>query len=157
MSTGFGQNMWVPSPGAHYRLVSGLSSKMVLDVSQHHVEKNHLILYEWHNSANQKFYFQSAGNNKWGIFSAGSNLTVEIPNSSTFKGTRVVCSQPNMQQNEMWELVPANFMGKPNAFYLKGCSGQVMDVYGAECKNEAHIVQWDYNGNNNQIWVIEQI
>ena len=57
----------------------------------------------------------------------------------------------------MWELVPANFMGKPNAFYIKGCSGQFMDVYGAECKNEAHVVQWEFNGNNNQIWVIEQV
>jgi len=61
-----------------------------------------------------------------------------------------------MQVNEFWELIPANFMGKPNAFYIKAFNGRCLDVNGAECKNEAHIIQWDYNGNNNQIWVIEQ-
>jgi hypothetical protein len=47
-------------------------------------------------------------------------------------------------------------MGKPNAFYIKSFNGKVLDVHGGECKNEAHIIQWEYNGNNNQIWVIEQ-
>ena len=151
------QNSWVPAQGAHYKLVSGLSNKMVMDVSQREADKNQLILYEWKNSSNQKFYFQSAGGNKWGIFSVQSNWTVEIPNASHVKGTRVVCGQPSMQANEMWELIPANFMGKPNSFFIKGCSGQVIDVYGAECKNEANITQWEHNGNNNQVWIIEQV
>ena len=47
------QTGWTPVQGAHYKLVSGLSSKMVLDVSQNQHDYNHLILYEWHNSSNQ--------------------------------------------------------------------------------------------------------
>lgn len=73
----WGQQMsWTPIQGASYRIVSALSSKMVLDVSQNHHEFNHLILYEWHNSANQRFYFQSIGGNKFGIFSQSNNGTV---------------------------------------------------------------------------------
>lgn len=151
------QTGWAPVQGAQYKIISGLSSKMVLDVSQNQHEYNHLILYEWHNSSNQKFYFQSIGGNKYGIFSSHNNQTVEIPNGNQNSGTRVVCGQPNMQVNEFWELIPASFMGKPNAFYIKSFNGKTIDVHGAECKNGAHIIQWDYNGNENQIWVIEQV
>jgi hypothetical protein len=59
--------------------------------------------------------------------------------------------------NEFWELVPANFMNKPNAFYLKSFCGKTLDVNGGNAHNETHIIQWDYNGQNNQIWVIEQL
>jgi len=151
------QTGWTPAHGAHYRIVSGLSSKMCLDVSQSQHDFNHLIIYEWNGGHNQKFYFQSAGGNKYGIFSAKTNQTVEIPNVSQSNGTRVVCGQPNMQVNEYWELVPANFMGKPNAFYIKSFCGKALDVKGGECHNEAHVIQWDYNGGNNQVWVIEQV
>jgi hypothetical protein len=39
------QQAWQPTKGTHYKLVSGLSSKMVLDVSQNQHELNHVILY----------------------------------------------------------------------------------------------------------------
>lgn len=48
-------------------------------------------------------------------------------------------------------------MGKKNAFYIKSFCGKALDVKGGECHNEAHVIQWDYNGGNNQIWIIEQI
>lgn len=154
---GFNQQMsWAPTQGQQYKIVSGLSSKMVLDVSQSQHDHNHLIIYEFNNGANQKFYFQSIGGNKYGIFSAKTHQTVEVPNGSSQNGTRIVCSQANKQVNEFWELVPANFMGKPNAFYIKSFCGKTLDVKGGECHNEAHVIQWDYNGGNNQVWVIEQ-
>lgn len=154
---GFNQQMsWAPIQGQQYRIVSGLSSKMVLDVSQSQHDHNHLIIYESNNGANQRFYFQSIGGNKYGIFSAKTHQTVEVPQGSSQNGTRIVCSQANKQVNEFWELIPANFMGKQNAFYIKSFCGKALDVKGGECHNEAHVIQWDYNGGNNQIWVIEQ-
>jgi hypothetical protein len=88
--------------GTPYKIVSGLSNKMVLDVSQSQQDYNQMHLYEWQNSPNQKFYFQSAGGNKYGIFSVKTNQTVEVPNGSTSNGARLICSQPNMQVNEFW-------------------------------------------------------
>jgi hypothetical protein len=48
---------WSPSKGQYYRIISGLSSHMVLDVSQSKQDFNHLIIYEWNGGNNQKFYF----------------------------------------------------------------------------------------------------
>lgn len=48
-------------------------------------------------------------------------------------------------------------MGRNNAFYLKSFCGKALDVKGGNCHNEEHVIQWDYNGGNNQIWVIEQV
>ena len=56
-----------------------------------------LIIYQWSNGPNQKFYFQSAGDNKYGIFSVKNNQTVEVPNQSN--GARVLCGQANKQVN----------------------------------------------------------
>lgn len=150
------QTSWTPIQGAHYKIVSGLSSHMVLDVSQNPHDYNHLIIYEWNGGANQQFTFHSIGGNKFGIFSAKTHQTVEVPNGSQHNGSRIVCSQPNKQVNEFWELVPANFMGKPNSFYLKSFCGKALDVQGGQCQNEAHVIQWDFNGGNNQVWVLEQ-
>ena len=77
--------------------MSGLSSNMVLDVSQNPNDFNNLIIYQWSNGPNQKFYFQSAGDNKYGIFSVKNNQTVEVPNQSN--GARVLCGQANKQVN----------------------------------------------------------
>jgi hypothetical protein len=58
-----------------------------------------LILFEYKHGQNQKFYFQSVGGNKYGIFNAQNNKTVEIHQGNSNNGTRVVCSQPNKQAN----------------------------------------------------------
>jgi hypothetical protein len=147
---------WQPIPGQHYKIVSAMAHNMVLDVSQNAFDFNNLIIFNWGNTANQKFYFQSIGGNKYGIFSAKTNQTVEVPQGSQHNGTRILVSQAHKQVNEFWELVPASFNGLNNAFYIKSFCGKALDVKGGVCQNEAHIIQWDYNGGKNQIWVIEQ-
>ena len=42
-----------------------------------------------------------------------------------------------------------------NAFYLKSFCGLGLDVKGGECKNEAHVIQWEHHNNHtNQVWII---
>lgn len=73
---------------------------MVMDVSLNPNDYNNLIIYQFNgNSKNQKFYFHSVGGNKYGIFSAHNNQTVEVPQGSHNNGTRIVSSQPNKQAN----------------------------------------------------------
>lgn len=67
---------WAPVQGAQYKIVSALASNMVLDVSQNQHDFNNLIIYQWGNGDNQKFYFQSVGGNKFGIFSTKTHQTV---------------------------------------------------------------------------------
>lgn len=76
MNQGFQQMGWHPTPGQRYKIVSALSPTMVLDVSQNPMDFNNLIIFTYGHTPNQKFYFQSAGNGKWGIFSVKTNQTV---------------------------------------------------------------------------------
>lgn len=74
---GFNQHVgWAPIQGAQYKLVSALNHNMVLDVSQSHHDMNNLIIYQWNNGANQIFYFQGVGGNRYGIFSSKTHQTV---------------------------------------------------------------------------------
>lgn len=151
-------HQFVPAQHQLYKLVSGINHKFVLDVSQssNQNEFNKLIIFKDHNAPNQKFLIQSVGNGRYAFFNAKNNLTVEVPSQDN--GCRVHCSQPNKQQNEFWELVPANgvkgFENK-NAFYIKSYNGKCLDVSEGKAKDEAHVIQWDYNGGSNQVWVIE--
>ncbi len=72
----FNQSGWAPVQGAQYKIVSALASNMVLDVSQSQHDFNNLIIYQWGNGDNQKFYFNSIGGNKFGIFCAKNHQTV---------------------------------------------------------------------------------
>ena len=93
------QGGWQPIPGHHYKIVSAMAHNMVLDVSQNAFDFNNLIIFNWGNTANQKFYFQSIGGNKYGIFSAKTNQTVEVPQGSQHNGTRILVSQAHKQVN----------------------------------------------------------
>jgi len=67
---------FVPQDNVLYRLITGLDSDLVLDVSQNAQSMNSMIIYKWNNGANQKFAFRSVGNNKYAIFCSKNNMTV---------------------------------------------------------------------------------
>ena len=97
---------------------------------------------------------RGVGNGKYGIFCSQNNLTVEVKTNT--KGSRAICSQPNKQDNEFWQLVPVQnpkWAGK-NAFHFR-IFGKNMDVEGGKCQNDADVIIWDHNGNDNQVWIIE--
>lgn len=150
---------FVPQDNVLYRITTGLDSDMVLDVSQAQNALNQIILYKWNNGANQKFAFRAVGNNKYAIFCSKNNMTVEVPEGQNKDGVQITCSQPNKKDNEFWELIPCNdahFKGK-NAFYIKSWCGKALDVCEGKAKNDQKVIQWAYNGNKNQIWVIEPV
>lgn len=150
---------FVPAENTLYRITSGLDKDMVLDISGNPQDQKKAILYEWNNGANQKFAFRSVGGGKYAIFCSANNLTVEVPGSSQDNGAHIHCSQPNKQSNEFWEFVPCTdkkFQGK-NAHYLRSFCGKALDVCEGKAKKEQAIIQWDYNGDKNQVWIIEPI
>lgn len=69
---------WRPEQGKHYRLLTGLSNKMALDVSQNSKDKNNLIIWESNEGDNQKFFFTHLGGNRYCIFSAKNNQIIEV-------------------------------------------------------------------------------
>lgn len=63
-----------PSDNHIYRIVSAMNDKIVLDMSQNQEDLNQGIVFEWHDSPNQKFAFRSVGNNQFAIFCAKNNM-----------------------------------------------------------------------------------
>ena len=127
-----------------------------MDVSQQPNDLNKLIVWTDNGQANQRFTFKNAGNGRWGMFSAKNGLTVEIPSGNN--GTRVHCSQPNKQDNELWQIIPVNkqnFQGY-NAVSFKAFSGHQLDVNGGKAEQGAQVIIWDAHGNDNQIWILQE-
>lgn len=128
---------------------------MSLDVSQNPKDKNTLILYEWNGGDNQKFMFVKLGGNRYTIYSAKTNQIVEVAGDDENNGARVVVGHQSKKASEYFDLIPANFHGLHNAFYIKTFACKAVDVAGGQGVNEAKITQWDYHGKDNQVWIIE--
>jgi len=67
---------WKPEQGKKYKLLTALSNKLALDVSQSNHDKNNLIVWEYNGGDNQKFFFTLLGGNKYAIFSSKSNQII---------------------------------------------------------------------------------
>jgi hypothetical protein len=50
----------------------------------------------------------------------------------------------------------AKYAGK-NAVFLKSYCGKALDVCEGKAKKEQKVIQWDYNGGPNQVWIIEPV
>ena len=145
-----------PNENKLYKIMSGLGHNLVLDVSQQPNDLNKLIVWTDNGQANQRFTFKNAGNGRWAMFSAKNGLAVEIPSGNN--GTRVHCSQPNKQDNELWQIIPVNkqnFQGH-NAVSFKAFSGHQLDVNGGKAEQGAQVIIWDAHGNDNQIWILQE-
>ena len=79
--------------------------------------------------------FTHLGGNRYSIFSAKTNEIVEIANSDSAKGSRLTLGHQNKKASEYFELIPANFQGKPNAFYIKTFNCMAVDVCGGQAVN----------------------
>ncbi len=62
-------------------------------------------------------------------------------------------SKPNNTPNEQWQIVPVQ--GRNNAFYIKSFCGKCLDVYEGSTQQNTPVIQWEYHGNDNQIWNIK--
>ena len=45
-------------------------------------------------------------------------------------------------------------MAGKNAVFLKSYCGKALDVCEGKAKKEQKVIQWDYNGGHNQIWIV---
>ena len=80
------------------------------------------------------------------MFSAKTNQIIEIAESKEENGARVTCGNQNKKASEFIDLIPANFNGLNNAFYLKTFCCKAVDVSGGQASNEAHVIQWEFGG-----------
>lgn len=87
-------------------------------------------MYEWNGGENQKFMFVHLGGNRYTIFSAKSNQIIEVAGDDENSGARLAVGHQSKKASEYFDLIPANFQGLPNAFYLKTFACKAVDVSG---------------------------
>ena len=148
-----------PKENLLYKFTTALDDDLVLDCSLNAQALNQLVLWKWNNAANQKFAIRSVGNNRFAIFCSKNNLTVEVPEGKENDGVQIHCSQPNKKANEFWEFIPVTddkYKGQ-TAYYIRSHCNKALDVCEGKAKKEAKIIQWAYNGNKNQIWIVEPV
>ena len=95
-------------------------------------------------------------NGKYTLVSYKNHHALQIQGNDN--GGRLKTGVASNQAHELFEIIPCHHPDYKNkeAFYIRTHSGKFLDVAGGDSKNEAHIIQWDYNGNKNQIWFIEK-
>lgn len=80
-----------------------------------------------------------------------------IANESIQNGGRLAIGEYRGKDNEYYELIPANFNSKNNAFYLKTFCGKVVGSENGSSANGVKIMQMEYTGNLNQIYIITDV
>ena len=79
---------------------------------------------------------------------------MEVPQESTENGAQIFVHYPNNTPNEHWDIQPAP--ERENAYYIRSFCGKSLDVFEGSTENNTPIIQWDFHGNDNQIWYIYQ-
>ena len=75
---------------------------------------------------------------------------------SNGNGARAMLGSPQKSEIEFWtlELATNKRLGNRRGYILKSHCGKALDICEGSCKNGQQIIQWDLNGNENQIWII---
>jgi len=155
---GFGQQTNQASlfnPNQDYSIFTALDDDKVADVSQGN-DNTRFKLILWHKSGdkNQRFRFRAVGNGKYQILSnAGGAL--QVPNGAGSNGIQLLSGQNSNSPSEFFEIYPAQ--GHSGGYFIKTFCGKMLDLCEGKESKGTPIIQWDYNGQKNQVWYIKPI
>lgn len=100
-----------PSPFIKYKIIPMLDDKKCLDVTtvnndSKKLKKNNLIIWDYHGGPNQQFYIKESDKaiKKYYIINVSKGFTVEVPDSSSKNGEKMLVNPRNDSANELWEL-----------------------------------------------------
>lgn len=150
----WGNNKWgghQSQPYQEFYTIKGKQSGRALDISKANESKGQTILWDIHGGDNQMFTIEMNGQGQCQIKNKeGAYVTVEGNNSNN--QAKIVGAQNQHQPGQVFELVPVQ--GEEETFYIKTFCGKCVDVYGHNKDNGAIVNQWEYNGGENQKWII---
>jgi hypothetical protein len=82
---------------------------------------------------------------------------MQVRNSKINNGAKIVFAPRTNQSNEKWQLIPVEKTDESykdkKAYYFRSFCGKTIDVMHAKAVSDAEIMQYDYNGNPNQVWI----
>jgi hypothetical protein len=147
---GFG-GQFTPIPGQAYRIFLTQQPNMVLNSSGNPTALFKAIIWQGSNAPNEKWTFLSDGQGNYGIVSAASGGTLEIPDYSNYEqGTQVHVSQPNGTINEKWRI---DFC--QGSYVIRAASrlNLVLNVFGGGCNAGDAVGIWPHEGGRkNELW-----
>ena len=53
----------------------------------------------------------------------------------------------------MWQIT--RVPGEEDAYHIKSFCGKSLDLYEGSTQQNTPIIQWDFHGNDNQVWYIK--
>jgi hypothetical protein len=150
---GFNQPQSLFNPNQDYIILTALNKNRALDVSQGH-DKGSCLIWDKHGNPNQRYRLRAAGNRYQICPNSGGQL--QVPNGNNSNGIQIMAGSVGTAPNQTWEIVPVQGHGA-NAYYIKSFCGKVLDVAGNKDHNGGKVHQWDFNGQANQVWIIQPI
>ena len=136
-------------PDGRYHLVSRNSGK-VADVSgDSAVSGTPLVQWTYNGGSSQQWDLNWQGNGQYSATNVGGAKVMDNGGTST-AGADLVIQPWNGGSSQLWKILPDS-----DGFYqiVSANSGMNVDVSGASTADGANIIQWTYNGNNNQQWM----
>ena len=132
----------------YYTLLSCHTDK-VLDLSQGGEHAGSLVIWKSNKGENQSFTFVPCGNGEYHIKCRINKtyLTVEGPHN----GARVFAGKKSHQANQKFRIDEKTPDGKEHIIYTY--CGKVLDICEASKKEGAQVIQYDFNGGKNQMWM----
>lgn len=139
-----------------YVLCSKISQNKVLDVSQNSSNFGNLVLYDYNGQNNQIFKIAQVTDTNspfYVIQSKKSNKVLTVEGYSEDNGKNIIEEAYQNKDAQKFKIREIN----PGEIVLYTFCGKVIDIAGCSTKNDAAIIQWQYNGGNNQIWVLRPV
>lgn len=133
-----------------YYMIKSVASGRVLEVNADPSKQNELVIWDVRNGDGQKFNVRQKGPDY--LFKCKRNklyLTVDGPHN----GAKIYGTSKNLGENQRFRLEEVVPGSKKYAIYT--FFGKVLDVRNKKSENGSEITQYDFIGEDHQIWVLE--
>ena len=133
-------------------------NKRVLDVSQSS-DNGHdvgdLILFDDYGSENQMFSLSADGPD-FVLKCVKSGKALEVANGEHKDGAKVIESDYKSRMEQKWRL--QEIVPNSGEYYIYNSnSGKLLDVPEEKAENHVCVIQYEFNGNKNQIWILKHM
>lgn len=139
-------------PEGIYTIQSAMDNTMVVDVYGGYVDYGtNIQLYSSNGGTNQQFYFEPVGNNWYRIVSMlDQQMSLDVYGGQSQPGSNVCLWG---YHNQLWRFIPCG----DGTFLIESNLGLYLDVEMADCRNEANIIAYSWNGDANQRWRLDAL
>jgi len=137
--------------GTAYRIVSALDHKLVLTLRQGKAHTIVLDTFQSHDA--QKFFFVS-DHGKYTITCAAESRGPHVDEDSNQNGADIHAAHKGHKSNH-FEIIPVTTGPQAGqGVNFRTFFGKSIDVYEGKAASGTRVVQWDYHGGVNQVWII---